>query len=195
MVEANSEATGAADGTLAFFDTIFNTVPPVYRQVDREHLVDIPKTVKNGKKPSKQKNVSLLELNEKAHERVEEIRRANATKSQQKIKELTVEHQKKKNAPVDPDVIMQGDSDDQEEESKVTSGGKKNGHKREPLEKKTYASKDTLAASKLANKRTQKEALKRNKVKRNKGTLKDEDGPTQNKKHHKNKQAAKAKDN
>ena len=38
------------------------------------------------------KNISLLELNERAHERVEEIRRANAIKSQQKIKELTAEH-------------------------------------------------------------------------------------------------------
>ena len=40
-------------------------------------------------------------------------------------------------------------------------------------------SKDTVAASKLANKRTQKEAIKRNKVKRNKGTVKDLDSMQQ----------------
>ena len=39
-----------------------------------------------------EKNVSLLDLNKKAHERVEEIRRANAVKSLAKIKELTAEH-------------------------------------------------------------------------------------------------------
>ena len=68
-------------------------MPPVYRQIDREHLAGVEDgAAKAGKKPTKKKNVSLLELNEKAHERVESIRRANALKSQQKIKELTVEH-------------------------------------------------------------------------------------------------------
>jgi hypothetical protein len=42
-------------------------------------------------------------------------------------------------------------------------------------------SKGTISASKMANKRTQKEALKRNKEKRNKGTLKDTDEPVKNK--------------
>ena len=55
----------------------------------------IKKNKKAGQK-NNQKSVSLLELNEKAHERVEAIRRANAAKSQAKIKELTAEHQKKK---------------------------------------------------------------------------------------------------
>ena len=82
---------------------------------------------------------------------------------------------------------MDGDSDDQQEESKVKKGGK-----REPLEKKAYASKDLVSKSKLANKRTQKDALKRNKVKGNKGTLKDEDGPAKKNQHHKKKFAAAA---
>ena len=38
MVEANSSASGGPDQAIAFFDEIFNAVPPVYRQVDREHL-------------------------------------------------------------------------------------------------------------------------------------------------------------
>jgi len=45
------------------------------------------------------------------------------------------------------------------------------------LEKETaYESKGTVSKSKLANKRSQKEAIKKNKVKREKGTLKD--GPS-----------------
>ena len=93
MVEATN--TSSADQAIAFFDQLFLTVPPVYRQIDREHLVEVgteDAAAVPGKKPTKKKNVSLVELNEKAHNRVESIRRANATKSQQKIKELTVEH-------------------------------------------------------------------------------------------------------
>ena len=80
--------------------------------------------------PKNQKNVSLLELNEKAHQRVEEIRRANAQKSQQKIKELTEEHQRqKKNALAKKDDVVLDDSDGEgEEESKAA--GKKNGNRR-----------------------------------------------------------------
>ena len=81
-----------------------------------------------------------MELNEKAHERVEGIRRANALKSVQKIKELTLEHQKKKDAAADPNTIMQDEEEvvKKPEESKIKSmnGVKKNGkQRREPLEK------------------------------------------------------------
>ena len=72
------------------------------------------------------------------------------------------------------------DSDGDEEESKqqqngkANSKGKKNGkHRREPLEKGEWKSKGAVAESKLANKRSQKDALKKNKIKRNKGTIKD----------------------
>ena len=41
--------------------------------------------------------MSILELNEKAANHIEEIRRANVEKSKAKIKELTEEHKKKKN--------------------------------------------------------------------------------------------------
>ena len=58
---------------------------------------------------------------------------------------------------------------------------KQNGKRREPLEKgAANVSKDSVAASKLANKRTQKDAIKRNKVKRSKGTVKDLDSTAQN---------------
>ena len=124
MVEANgptATANDAAEQTISFFDTIFDAVPPVYRQVDKEYLDDAPQATKNGKKPSKKKNVSLLELNEMAHERVEEIRRANALKSQQKIKELTKEHQKNKSAS---NVGISDEMEIDQEESKDTSKAK-----------------------------------------------------------------------
>ena len=110
MVEANSE-----DQTMAFFNAVFESVPPAYRQVDKE-LLDSDIMKMSGKKATqkaskKTKNVSLLELNELAHDKLESIRRANALKSVQRIKELTIEHQKLKNAPTvvkddDPDVSM-----------------------------------------------------------------------------------------
>ena len=66
-------------------------------------------------------------------------------------------------------------ADSDGEESKQEPGPKKahkkakNGN-REPLEK--APSKNTVVASKMANKRMQKEAIKKNKIKRNKGTIK-----------------------
>ena len=98
MVEASASLENQISGaeqTLAFFDSVFEAVHPVYRQVDKEYLDAEGAASLKGKKDKKakgKKNVSLLELNELAHERVEEIRRANALKSQQRIKELTVEH-------------------------------------------------------------------------------------------------------
>ena len=60
-------------------------------------------------------------------------------------------------------------SDDDNEERKT-------GASREPLEggKKEFKSKGTLAESKIANKRKQKEAIKKNKLKRGKGVAKHE---------------------
>ena len=109
--------------------------------------------------------MSLLELNERAQGRIEEIRRANALKSQQKIKELTAEHKKqgkgssedkKRKQSVEQDVIMSGDSDEEEKKSepKRAKNGK-NGPRREPLDgEERPKSKGTLAASKLASKRS-----------------------------------------
>ena len=119
-VQGSQDKTGAAEQTLSFFDSIFNAVPPVYRQVDNG---DVDASVKRSKvkpqKNGKDKKVSLLELNQKAQKRIESIQRANALKSQAKIKELTAEHNKKKSekqsaTPQDPDTIMSGDSDAEE---------------------------------------------------------------------------------
>ena len=122
--------------------------------------------------------MSLLELNERAQGRIDEIRRANALKSQQKIKELTAEHQKvkgaKKPAPaVDQDVIM--DDESEEETKEERKDVKKNGKRRDPLEGSAgkHPSKNLVAKSKLANKRSQKEAIKKIKMKRDKGTVKE----------------------
>ena len=72
-----------------------------------------------------------MELNELASDRIEAIRRANALKSQEKIKQLTAEHLKKKSLgkeqqqSADPDVVMS----DGEEDSKQAQDkpAKKNG--------------------------------------------------------------------
>ena len=122
-----------------------------------------------------------MELNERVADRIGEIQRANALKSQQKIKQLAAEHAKNKTPnkkEEDPDAIMDSDSEPEEakEERPAKKNGKngKNGKKtgqREPLERQP--SKGTVVASKLANKRQQKEAIKKIKMKRNKGTVKE----------------------
>ena len=66
----------AADQTFAFFDAVFGAVPPTYRQVDKDILRADEKEankIKNGTKPKKQKAVSLVEINEKAIDRIHEI--------------------------------------------------------------------------------------------------------------------------
>ena len=68
------------------------------------------------------------------------------------------------------------DSESETEESKEQAKSKPNGKngiqhgKRDPLEK--IPSKNLVAASKIANKRLHKDAIKKNKIKRNKGTVK-----------------------
>ena len=191
MVEAKGTAgdaqqanQSAADQTLAFFDSIFDAVPPVHRQVEKDDGAKAGNGKKQATKGKQEKKVSLLELNERAQDRIEAIRRANALKSQTRIKELTAEHiaagkggpkkEKKSEKQVEEvDVIMDSD----EEESKTQRAKpKKNGGRREPLEgeaSKKVPSKGSVSKSKLENKRTQKEALKKKKLKRGKGTVKE----------------------
>lgn len=104
MVEETKKSTvesqqiTSMDQTLAFFDSVFEAVPPLHRNFDRyQDNKYSPKPTSNKKKNREQKKaqataVSILELNERAVDHVEEIRRANVTKSQAKIKELTAEH-------------------------------------------------------------------------------------------------------
>lgn len=163
MVEVNGpKATSPvavesmADQTLAFFDSVFNVVPQAYRQVDKndlafdERAARMNKAAKNGKKKAQ---MSLIEINERAAEKIQEIQRANALKSQQKIKQLAAEHLKSKANPVDPvdpDTIMDNNSEGEERKTERPTKGKsprrnskgkggkakgKNGS-RTPLEKK-----------------------------------------------------------
>ena len=44
--------------TLNFFDTVFNSIPQSFRQIDKQDLVDAKKSNK------KEKAISLLELHE-----------------------------------------------------------------------------------------------------------------------------------
>mmetsp|Transcript_31277 Transcript_31277/g.41382 ORF Transcript_31277/g.41382 Transcript_31277/m.41382 type:complete len:91 (+) Transcript_31277:358-630(+) len=76
---------------------------------------------------------------------------------------------------------MDGDSAEEETKQekkdvkKRPQSGKK-GPRRDALEgegKKRFESKGRVTASKLASKRSQKEAIKKKKIKRNKGTVKD----------------------
>jgi len=120
-----------------------------------------------------------MELNERAQGRIDEIRRANALKSQQKIKELTAQHALQKKDKVARQTVegnvssVVDDAVMEETKAEPRKNGHKNGKPREPLEGEKAKSKNTVAASKLANKRSQKEAIRKNKEKRNKGTVKD----------------------
>lgn len=68
--------------------------------------------------------------------------------------------------------VVEDDVEMEESKSEPTKNGHTNGKKREPLEGQAK-SKGVVAASKIANKRNQKEAIKKNKMKRNKGTVKE----------------------
>ena len=99
------------------------------------------KSGKRGKTGKQEKKVSLLELNEKAQGRIDEIRRANALKSQQKIKELTAQHamlkkdkEAKKKTEAKAPSVVDDDVEMEESKSEPIKNGHKNGKKREPLE-------------------------------------------------------------
>ena len=71
-----AHSLSAADQTFAFFEAVFEAVPPAYRQVDKDILAadeKAAKKIKNGTKPKQQKAVSLVEINEKAIDRIHEI--------------------------------------------------------------------------------------------------------------------------
>ena len=59
------------DAALAFFDDVFEKVPAAYRQVDPSY--NETQLNKSKKKKSKEKGVSLANLNEKAQARIAEI--------------------------------------------------------------------------------------------------------------------------
>ena len=121
---ATAGAPDGADQTLTFFDAVFEAVPPLYRQVDKDYTQENGKPAKKGKQGA-QEGVSLVELTQRAQDKIESLRKANALKSQAKIKQLTEQHQKDKKegkgkpkkakqaaAVVDEDAI--GSSDEEE---------------------------------------------------------------------------------
>ena len=82
MVESHEEF----DSAFAFFDEVFGAIPTQYRQVHPDYIT----TPGEGKKPKqKDPRLSLAEINERAQLKIEELRRVNREKSQNKIAELT----------------------------------------------------------------------------------------------------------
>ena len=104
------------DPVLDFFDEVWSKVPPVYRQINKEYQASVDdstaaasanssKESKKQKKDKKSKkqgengaskpaetNISLVELNARANAKKEEMRKINAEKSKEKIKQLTEQH-------------------------------------------------------------------------------------------------------
>ena len=105
------------DPVLDFFDEVWSKVPPVYRQINKEYQASVDESTaaasanssKESKKQKKDKknkkkqgegaaskptetNISLAELNARANAKKEEMRRINAEKSKEKIKQLTEQH-------------------------------------------------------------------------------------------------------
>jgi hypothetical protein len=91
------EKTDLQDSALDFFDDVFLTVAPAFRQVSQEYLdadADKQQSKKQKKKNKGDANagLSLVEINERAQAKVEEFRRVNREKSLKKIAELTKMH-------------------------------------------------------------------------------------------------------
>ena len=144
------------------FDDIWGKIPAPYRQVDPTNVVDV--STKKNKKKSKEAGLSLADLNERAIAKVEENRRVNAEKSQKKIAELTKMHKEKglgihKKADMAQEESQSSGEDEEMKEEKKTKTEK-------TKSPKVYENKNTVAKSKLKNKRAVKEALKKNKMKR-----------------------------
>jgi hypothetical protein len=74
--------------TLDFFESVFTTIPPVYRQVDTSEQTKSNKKAKAGK--------SLLDLHEHAAVKIKAEQKRNRDKSLAKIKELTEMHKQNK---------------------------------------------------------------------------------------------------
>ena len=141
---------------MSFFDEMYETIPNSYKLVPKDYQEDVePKPLKK----SKGKPLSMLELKERAQQKIENIQQKNREKSQAKIKELTEEHKKSGKGPkmskADKsmfDDLEQADSDDDKP-------------------KKVFKNKGKVDESKLANKRKQKEAKKATKISRQKGII------------------------
>lgn len=150
MVESKNELDEALD----FFDQVFLAVPTTHRVISEAYLEEESKPKPSKKEP----HLSLAEINERAMAKIEEIRRVNREKSQNKIAELTKQHKLTKEQKQ-----QRMEEDLSESDAEMKDATKK-------PEKVVHKSKGTLAKSKMENKRKQKEAVKLNKLRRQQGT-------------------------
>ena len=115
--------------------------------------------------------MSLVDLKERAQKRINDIQAENRQKSQQKIKELTQLHQSMKQSKEavkqngEEDAVMSSDGESEVEVNGAENTTEKTGDE----EKKVYKNKHRLAEDKLQNKRKQKEAIKKIKMKKKQG--------------------------
>lgn len=73
--------------SLQFFDSVFNAIPPSFRQIDPQE----------AKQPQKKvANKSLFDIHQEAHTKIKDMQKLNREKSLLKIKELTEQHKLKK---------------------------------------------------------------------------------------------------
>ena len=113
--------------------------------------------------------MSFIELKEKAQKRIQDIQQVNREKSQNKIKELTVQH--KQNPPT------QGKKGQQDSDAEMNSddGGDSSGsdgeEKKEGDKTKQFKNKGAVSADKQQNKRQYKEARKKLKMKKKQGIM------------------------
>ena len=124
--------------TLHFFESVFEAIPPVYRQVDPKDQIKATKqgTGKAGK--------SLLDLHEHAAKKIKAEQNKNREKSLAKIAELTEQHKKSKLTKEEVKQRMDEDlSADYDEEKGAGAAAKE----------KKHVNKNTVAKSKADNKR------------------------------------------
>ena len=143
------------DDTLDFFNSLMDTVPQQYKQIEKnEEQIKPGKKQKNSQKPA----LSMMELKEKAQSKIELIQGENRAKSMAKIKELTHQHQidkKSKQGIAKIEGLGHGKGSDDDSDGED--------------EKPKYKNKNTVSEDKLANKRLQKQASKQKKLNQQKG--------------------------
>ena len=133
------------DQSLFFFNEMLSCIPQNYIRIEKQEQPTGKKA--NRRNKDKPQAMSMVDLKLKAQEKIEAIQQTNRDKSQAKIKQLTLQHQKM------PKVDKQEGKPD----------------KSENKEKPEYKSKGKLDETKLDNKRKQKQANKAKKINKGKG--------------------------
>ena len=142
-----------------FFDNMYDTIPYSYRLVSKDYKEDEKPHTVAKKQRIKGKPMSMVELKERAQQKIENIQQKNRDKSQAKILQLTEEHKKSGKGPK----MSKADKAMFEDLDQADSDGD------EP--KKMFKNKGKVDESKLANKRKQKEAKKATKINKQKGII------------------------